>query len=133
MAQVGLLSGEQSVRLANRFDVLPREERCPDTAADVVAGPAVAPPALAPRLAADGPQQMASWNATALTEQKVHELLDKAVATATLVVAVQEIGAAPAGHVGAWAARYNYCWFPGRGAARARGSASLCMPPSGPR
>jgi hypothetical protein len=54
---------------------------------------------------------MASWNATALTEQKVHELLDKAVATTTLVVAVQEIGAAPAGHVGAWAARYIYCWF----------------------
>jgi hypothetical protein len=38
-------------------------------------------------------------NATTLTEHKVHELLDRAVSTATLVVAVQEIGAAPAGHV----------------------------------
>jgi hypothetical protein len=56
-------------------------------------------------------------NATALTERKVHELLDKAVATGTLMVAVQEIGAAPVGHVGTWAARYNYCWFGVRGAA----------------
>jgi hypothetical protein len=61
--------------------------RCPDAAADVVAGPAAAPPSPAPRLAADGSLQMASWNATALTEQKVHELLD--VTTATLVVAVR--------------------------------------------
>jgi hypothetical protein len=34
------------------------------------------------------------------------------------MVAVQEIGAAPVGHVGAWAARYNYCWF---GVPRLRG------------
>jgi hypothetical protein len=51
----------------------------PSMAAYMVAGLAAAPPSPAPRLAADGPLQMASWNATALTEQKMHELLDKAV------------------------------------------------------
>jgi hypothetical protein len=91
---VQLPSNEQGVRLANRFDVLPREERWRRL---WMAGPAAAPPSPAPLLAGDGPPQMASWNAIALTEQKVHELLDMAVATATLVVAVQEIGVAPAG------------------------------------
>jgi hypothetical protein len=72
----------------NRFAALQPEERCPDTAGDVAAGPGVAPrrPPVLP--AAGDCLRLATWNATALTEHKVHELLDKAAGAATLVVAV---------------------------------------------
>jgi hypothetical protein len=81
-----------------------------------------------------------------MTEQNVRELLDKAVAAATLVVAVHAgpgdnnnhlwldlpqaewtlayIGALSAGHVGTWAAQCNYCWF-GRGPQGSQGGGQI--------
>jgi hypothetical protein len=76
----------QALLLSNAFAALSPEEQCPHAAGDVGAGPAAVPRAPADMRPTDGGMRVATWNATALTEPKVHELLDKAVATATLVV-----------------------------------------------
>ena len=84
------------LRFANYYDPLDDDQPCPDANTGGVKQTGEAPPRRPPQArqrskpAASAPLILATWNATALTPTKTHELLSLASKAHVLVIAVQE-------------------------------------------